>query len=135
MANIILTKSDGTTDVTYVPSASTGSKREYQNVGSGLVEPLQLSVEHQLRPVGAKGSDRHIVTLRKGDVDDVTGEFTQASVQFVMVVPRASAFTDTVMKDLVKQLISYIKDANIVDLKAGVTPEGDYNVSGPFNPA
>lgn len=135
MSDIILTKSDGVTDVTFVPQASTGSKRSYINTASGLTESLTLEVEHILRPVGAKGTDRHIVTLRKGDVDDSDAEFTQAYVRFEIGVPRKSAFTDAVIKDLVKEVICYIKDANVVLLKAGATPEGDYNVTTPFNPA
>lgn len=135
MADIIVTKSDGTTDVTFAPTAVTGNKKTYQNAASGLTEPLTLEVEHVLRPVGAKGTDRHIVTIRKGDVDDTDSEFTQAYVKCEIGVPRKSAFSDTVVKDLVRQVTSYLTATNIVALKNGVTPEGDYNVTGPFNPA
>jgi len=135
MSDIILTKSDGTTDVTYTPQSSNGAKRIYINTSSGLTESLTLEVDHVLRPVGAKGTDRHIVTLRKGDVDDVDTEFTQAYVRFEVGVPRKSAFTDAVIKDMFAQMFSYHKSANVLLLKAGATPEGDYNVTGPFNPA
>jgi hypothetical protein len=135
MADIILTISDGTTDYTYTPNAVLGSKRDYVRAAAGLSEQQSLTVDHILRPVGAKGSDRHIVTLRRGDVDDTTGEFTQCVVKFELVVPRVTAFSDTIVKDVVRQLTSYLTATNIVALKNGATPEGDYNVTGPFNPA
>lgn len=135
MADIILTISDGTTDYTYTPNGIMGAKRDYVRAAAGLSEQQTLTVEHVLRPVGAKGSDRHIVTLRRGDIDDTTGDFTQLIAKFELVVPRASAFTDTIVKDVVRQLTSYLTATNIVALKNGATPEGDYNVTGPFNPA
>jgi len=135
MADIILTKSDGTTDLTFSPNGVSGSKKTYIVSASGLTEPWILEVEHVLRPTGAKGTDRHIVTVKKGDVDDSDSEFTIGYAKFELGVPRKTYFTDTVVKDIVRVLTSYLKGANIVDLKNGVTPEGDYNVTGPFNPA
>lgn len=135
MSDIILTKSDGSTDLTFTPQSSNGSKKAYVVAASGLTEPWLLEVEHQLRPVGAKGTDRHIVTVKRGDVDDSDAEFTLGYAKFELGVPRKSAFSDTVVKDICRLLTSYLTATNIVALKNGATPEGDYNVTGPFNPA
>lgn len=135
MADIILTKSDGTTDLTFTPQSSTGAKKVYVVAASGLTEPWLLEVQHNLRPVGAKGTDRHTITVKRGDVDDTDAEFTLAYASLEIGVPRKAAFTDTVVKDIVRVLNSYLTASNIVALKNGATPEGDYNVTGPFNPA
>jgi hypothetical protein len=135
MSDIILTKSDGTTDLTFTPQSSTGSKKVYIVSASGLTEPWILEVSHNLRPVGAKGTDIHTVSVKRGDVDDTDGESTLGIATLELRIPRKAAFTDTVVKDIYRVLCSYLKDANIVLLKSGATPEGDYNVTGPFNPA
>jgi hypothetical protein len=135
MADIILTKADGTTDVTYKPQSNQGLINVYANQSAGLVEPETLRVQHILRPVGAKGTDRHNVTLQKLVVDDTTNQNLVMSLSLQMSIPRSTEITLAMLKDMVAQLTSYInRNANLTSIYNGGTPEGDFNVTGPFNP-
>jgi hypothetical protein len=126
--SIIVTKSDATTDVTFDLSSENGTKKEFINKATTLQESERLVVEHNLRPNGNKGTDIHTFTFSKGDVDDVTGAFTLGSVKVEIRVPRATAFTATVIKDLAKYAQCLLKGTFVEDLYAGVTTEGDYHV-------
>jgi len=136
MASIILTKSDGTTDVTYTLQSANGSLNVYADQSSGLVNPATLRVQHTLRPAGAKGTDRHQIVLQKAIVESTTDQYLVGSISMVLSVPRSSEFTIAMVKDLVAQFTSYFcKTANVTSLFNGATPEGDFNVTGPFNPS
>lgn len=133
--SIILTKSDGTTDVTYTLQQANGSQMNYSNVAAGLVEPESLRIQHFLRPSGAKGSDRHQIVYTKSIVEDTTNQYLSmiGSIQFS--VPRSAEITLTMFKDMVAQLTSYLNRGSVLtSIFNGATPEGDYNVTGPFNP-
>jgi hypothetical protein len=93
MASIILTKADGTTDVTYSPQQSNGTQNVYQNTNAGLVEPETLRIQHFLRPAGAKGSDRHQIVLTKAIVEDTTNQYLQLSASLQFSVPRSAEIT------------------------------------------
>jgi hypothetical protein len=135
MADIILTKADGTTDVTYKQQSNQGTVKVYANESAGLVEPETLRVQHYLRPVGAKGTDRHQVVLQKLIVDDTTNQNLVMSVSLQYSIPRSSEITLAMLKDMQAQLTSYVnRSATLTSLFNGATPESDYNVTGPFNP-
>jgi hypothetical protein len=135
MADISLTKADGPPDVTYTPQSNQGLINVYANQSAGLVEPETLRVQHILRPVGAKGTDRHNVTLQKLVVDDTTNQNLVMSLSLQMSIPRSTEITLAMLKDMVAQLTSYInRNANLTSIYNGGTPEGDFNVTGPFNP-
>jgi hypothetical protein len=136
MSTIILTKSNGTSDITYSPQKNTGSEAVYGNTSAGLVTPEILRVVHNLRPSGAKGTDRHQIVLSKAVVESVTSNYLVGSVSLQINVPRSADFTLTMVKDLIAQLTSYINlTANLTSIFNGATPEGDFNVTGPFNPS
>jgi hypothetical protein len=132
---ITVNKSGSTTDVVYELSSENGPKKEFIVAASGLNEAERLVVEHTLKPNGSKGTDVHRFVFSKGDIDDITGAFTLGSVEVILRVPRATAFTDTVVKDLTKQAQCLLTNSFVVGLKNGITIEGDYSQSGAFVPA
>lgn len=133
--SIILTKADGTTDVTYTLQQQNGSQSVFQNTAAGLVEPETLRIQHFLRPLGAKGSDRHQIVFTKAIVEDTTNQYLQLVGSLQFSVPRSAEITLAMLKDMVAQMTSYVnRSANITSLFNGATPEGDFNVTGPFNP-
>lgn len=135
MGQIILTKADGTTDVTYTQQSNSGSQQVYSNVAAGLVEPETIRIQHFLRPAGAKGSDRHQIVFTKSIVEDTTNQYLQLIGSLQFSVPRSAEITLAMLKDMVAQMTSYInRNANLSSLFNGATPEGDFNVTGPFNP-
>jgi len=134
--SIIVTKSDGTTDITYALQSSVGSQMNFSNVSAGLTEPETLRVQHFLRPLGQKGTDRHQIVLTKAIVEDTSGNYLQLIASLQLSIPRSTEVTLTMVKDIIAQLTSYInKTANVTSIMAGGTPEGDFNVTGPFNPS
>lgn len=136
MADIILTCADGTTDKTYKLQQSQGLQSVYANQAAGLVEPETLRIQHFLRNPGAKGVDRHLIVLQKAIVEDTSNQFLVATISVQISVPRSSEITLAMVKDMTAQMTSYLnRTANVTALFNGATPEGDFNVTGPFNPS
>jgi hypothetical protein len=109
---------------------------EYVDQSSSLTAPQTLRISHNIRPQGAKGTDRHTITLQKGVVETTSLQFLLGSVSLTISVPRSTDFTLAMVKDLVAQMTSYVNlTANVTALMNGGTPEGDFNVTGPFNPS
>jgi hypothetical protein len=136
MSDIIVTKADGSTDITYKPQSQQGLIKVYANESAGLIEPETLRVQHILRPTGAKGTDRHLVVFQKVVVEDSSNINMVLSASLQLSVPRSSEITLAMVKDLIAQMTSYVnKTANVTSLFNGATPEGDFNVTGPFNPS
>jgi hypothetical protein len=136
MADIIVTKSNGTSDVTYKIQQNNGAQKTYANESAGLTEPETLRVQHFLRPAGQKGTDRHQIVFQKAIVEDATNNYLILSASLMLSVPRSTEITLAMLKDMIAQLTSYVNlTANITSLYNGATPEGDFNVTGPFNPS
>lgn len=136
MADITLTKSNGTSDVVYAMQSANGTQKVYSNVSAGLSEPETLRIQHFLRPAGQKGTDRHNIVLQKAIVEDATNQYLILSASLQLNVPRSSEVTLAMLKDIIAQLTSYVNlTANVTALMNGATPEGDFNVTGPFNPS
>jgi hypothetical protein len=134
--SIIVTKSNGTSDVTYTFQKIEGNSSVFANQASGLVEPETLRVTHILRPQGQKGTDRHQIVFQKAIVEDTSGNFLVLGASLQLAVPRSADVTLAMLKDIIAQLTSYINlTANLTAIYNGGTPEGDFNVTGPFNPS
>lgn len=134
--SVIVTKSNGSTDVTYTLTEQKGSQLNFSNIAAGLTEPETMRVQHFMRPPGAKGSDRHQIVFQKAIVEDTTNNYLIGSVSLLITVPRSSEYTLTMVKDLIAQLTSYVNlTANLTTVVNGGTPDGDFNVTGPFNPS
>jgi len=134
--SIIVTKSDGSTDVTYALQSQVGTQMNFSNVSAGLTEPETLRIQHFLRPIGQKGTDRHQIVFTKMIVEDTTNNLLQLGLSIQLSVPRSSEITLAMVKDIMAQATSYLnKTANITTIYNGGTPEGDFNVTGPFNPS
>lgn len=134
--SVIVTKSNGSTDITYTLTEQKGTQLNFSNISAGLTEPETLRIQHFMRPAGAKGTDRHQIVFQKAIVEDTTNNYLIGSASLLINVPRSSEYTLTMVKDLIAQLTSYINlTANLTSLVNGGTPEGDFNVTGPFNPS
>lgn len=135
--SIIVTKSNGTSDVTYsLQSQQPGGIQVFSNVAAGLSEPETLRIQHILRPPGQRGTDRHQIVFSKAIVEDTTNQYLTLSASLQLNIPRSSEITLTMVKDIIAQLTSYVNlTANVTALMNGATPEGDFNVTGPFNPS
>lgn len=131
-----VTKADGTTDVIFTLTEQKGTQQVFLDMAGGLSEPTTLRVQHFLRPIGAQGVDRHEIVFQKAIVEDTTNKFLLGSVSLRISVPRSQEFTTAMVKDLIAFMTSYVsRTANVTALVNGVTPEGDFDVTGPFNPS
>jgi hypothetical protein len=134
--SIIVTKSNGTTDVTFTIQSHDGSGQVFTNQSAGLVEPESLLITHNLRPQGAKGTDRHTVSYRKVKVETTSLQNLVLGISVQFAIPRSGDITLAMVKDAMAMLTSYLNlTANITSIYNGATPEGDFNVTGPFNPS
>lgn len=134
--SVTVTKSNGSTDIVYTLTEQKGTQLNFSCIASGLTEPETMRIQHFMRPPGAKGTDRHQIVFQKAIVEDTTSNYLIGSASLLISVPRSSEFTLTMVKDLIAQLTSYVNlTANLTSLVSGGTPEGDFNVTGPFNPS
>lgn len=136
--SIKVTRSDGTSDVTYNLTQNVGGQWNFFNTSGagGLSEPETLRIQHFMRPAGAKGTDRHQIVFQKAIIEDTSNNYLVGSVSLMITVPRSSEYTLAMVKDLIAQLTSYVnRTANLTNLVLGGTPEGDFDVTGPFNPS
>jgi hypothetical protein len=129
MANTVTVCKVDLADLTFSETSQSGSKTVYTNPASALQTAETVEIEHQLRPVGAKGTDRHIVTYRLGDVDATSGQFSQLSVSLVLNVPRAAGITAAKVKDAAKIIQCFCKQSEIANLLSAVNPSGDISVA------
>jgi len=133
--SLIVTRSDGTTDITFALVNQVGTQKNFGNAAAGLVEPEQITLQSFLRPTGAKGSDRYLLKASKTFVEDATGNNITVSAKLELVYPR-SAETGllTSFKDQIAFIKSLLSAANIATMAAGGLPDGDNHVDI-FNPA
>jgi hypothetical protein len=133
--SLIVTRQNGTSDITFTLQQTNGSQKTYINAAAGLAEPESIVMQSFLRPLGQKGTDRHVIRASKTFVEDTTGNHITTSAKLELVIPRsaesglAQAFYDQVA--FLKSLTSATILAAIV---AGGLPDGDYHVDT-FNPA
>jgi hypothetical protein len=57
--SLIVTRSNGTSDITFTLQNQVGTQKNFNNAAAGLAEPEQITLQSFLRPLGAKGSDRY----------------------------------------------------------------------------
>lgn len=133
--SLILTRSNGTSDITFTLQQQIGNQRTFANVSAGLTEPETIVLQSWLRPVGAKGTDRHMLKGTKVFIDDVTGATIIAGAKLEITIPRSTeSGLSTAVADLIAFLKSMLSTANITAMIGGVLPDGDNHVDV-FNPA
>lgn len=105
--DLTLDKKDGT-DVVYrlVSSSPDGSRRI--DIASTLALPATLVVKHSVQGKEPLLIDRHLIQLNK-TVPASIGSAT-ANVNFTLTVPRDVAITNTVVYDLISNLVDFLLD-------------------------
>jgi hypothetical protein len=133
--SLIVTRSNGTSDITFTLQNQVGTQKNFNNAAAGLAEPEQITMQSFLRPLGAKGSDRYLLKASKTFVEDATGNNITTSARLELVYPRSSeSGLATAFKDQVAFIKSLLSDANLTAIMAGSLPDGDNHVDV-FNPA
>lgn len=127
--SLIVTRSDGTTDITFTLQNQVGTQKNFGNAAAGLVEPEQITLQSFLRPIGAKGTDRYILKASKTFVEDATGNNITVGARLELTYPRsAESGLLTAFKDQVAFIKSLLSSANLSAIAAGSLPDGDNHV-------
>jgi hypothetical protein len=127
--SLIVTRADGTTDITFALQSQVGFQKTYVNASAGLAEPEQIVMQAFLRPLGAKGSDRYIIRGSKTYVEDATGNNITTSAKIELVYPRsAESGLLTSFKDQVAFLKCLLNSTIITAIASGSLPDGDNHV-------
>jgi hypothetical protein len=130
----IVTGSNGTSDYSFALQSRSGYKTRWADTGNTVSTKRFLDIDHQLKPAGSAGTDTHLATFRREEINSTTGALAVSTVGLVIKVPRDSAITAAIVSDLISYLASFL-NKNVMDtFVQAATPSGDYNVTGPFNP-
>jgi len=133
--SLIVTRSNGTSDITFTLQNTVGFQKTYVNPAAGMVEPEQITMQAFLRPTGAKGTDRYILKAQKSFVEDTSGNTITCGATLTLVYPRSTeSGLATAFYDQVAFIKSLLSAANLAALIAGSLPDGDNHVDV-FNPA
>lgn len=106
---------------TFTLMGQSASKAEYIDTDYSLASPLTLTVNHTIAPVGSVANDRHQVTVRQVVIDANGKPFT-ASIKVDISLPRTSAITELLQRDLNAYVVNYLTDARFQSLMDGITP-------------
>jgi len=127
--SLIVTRSDGTTDIAFTLQNQVGMQKNFGNALAGLVEPEQITLQAFLRPLGAKGTDRYLIKASKTFVEDTSGNNITVSAKLELSYPRSTeSGLLTAFKDQVAFVKSLLSSANLTALVAGSLPDGDNHV-------
>jgi len=133
--SLTLTRSNGTSDIVFALQSTVGGQKTYSNAAAGLVEPETIILQANLRPTGAKGTDRYKFKAQKVFIEDTTGNTLLVIADLNISIPRsAESGLATSVADQLAFLKSMLSAANITALINGVLPDGDNHVDV-FNPA
>jgi hypothetical protein len=132
--SIIVTKSDGSTDLTFNKISQNGLASRWAMSTNTYSESLFIDIEHKMPPMSNFGSDIHNVTLRREKLDTDTNRVSVAKVSLQITSPKGDQITTADIGNDLSCIMSLFKTAFMDGFVKGQTPSGDYNVSGPFNP-
>jgi len=134
--SLIVTRADGTTDITFSLQQNKDNQRVYINPASSVTEPETLVVQSFLRPSGSKGTDRYKIIAQKAYVEDTTGNTIYVSASLEWKIPRTTeSGVATSLADLTAFLKSLTKASDISALMSGVmVPDGSDRHVDTFSP-
>lgn len=133
--SLSVTRSNGSTNVTFDLISQIGNQKNFGNSAAGLVEPEQITMQAFLRPPGAKGTDRYVLKAQKSFVEDTTGNYITCGASLTLTFPRSTeSGLATAFKDQVAFIKSLLRSANLDLMMAGALPDGT-NTVATFNPA
>lgn len=132
---LIVTKSDNTTDITYTEVFTDKTSSQMVNLSSSSSEPEKIEHRFDIKSAGQKGNNKASATIVKTLLNSTTGIANTATLTLSLSVPNnEAAFTATVQKDILRQLVDMFGGAAgltlFVNWARGVTPDGDQHVDG-----
>jgi len=136
MANesLIVTATNGTTDSTFYRVSGTGYASRWADASNTVSSKQFIDIDHEINPTGSLKPDLHKITLRREEVNSTTGVLNTSSISLQIKVAKDAVFTSAVISDMLSKIMCLFNKSFMDTFQSGLTPSGDFNVTGPFNP-
>lgn len=132
--SLIVTNSDGTTDLTFNKVSQNGYLSRFASTANTAQTRRFIDIDHKIGAIGSLSSDVHTVTLRMEVLDGDTQRVSVAKVSLQVTTPKGDTITVANVGSLASNLMCLFKTGFLEAFIIGETATGDYNVTGPFNP-
>jgi hypothetical protein len=132
--SLIVTSTDGTTDLTFEKVSQNGYSSRWAYTGNTGSAKYYFDIDHVIKPSGSIGTDVHTVTLRREVIDNDTQKLYVSKVSFQASIPRTESVNATDIANDISRLACLFHKNFMSTFVFGGTTSGDYNVTGPFNP-
>jgi hypothetical protein len=133
--SLIVTLSDGTTDYTFYKTSQSGSVMRFAYGSNSSTLKLFIDIDMRIANSGSKSSDTYTVTLRREAVDADTDKVVVSKVSLQFTVPKGDTIGADDIGNDASMLMCLMKNTFLDSFLLGIVQSGDYNVTGPFNPA
>jgi len=133
--SIITTITDGTTDLTFYRLSMTGYSSRWGWSGNTTSLRLFLDFQHDVSPLGTLKSDVHNMTLRREEINSTTGKLAVSTISLQAKVPKDSVISSADVENDISAVMALMNKTFTNGFLSGIVLSGDYNVTGPFNPA
>ncbi len=133
--SLIVTKTDGTTDLTFYLVSQSGTTSRYAMSTNASALKQFIDVDLRVAPSGSKQSDLYTITLRREELNATTGALVVSKVSFQLTIPKDDSITAAEVGNDISCLMSLFNKTFMDSFVLGIVLSGDYNVTGPFNPA
>jgi len=132
--SIIVTKTDGTSDLTFYLVSQSGTTSRYAMSANASALKQFIDIDLRVAPAGSKQSDLYQITLRREEVNSVTGALAVSKVSFQITIPKDDVVSAADIGNDISCLASLFNKNFMDSFVLGIVLSGDYNVTGPFNP-
>jgi hypothetical protein len=133
--SLIVTLSDGTTDLTFYKASQNGYASRYSWDGNTVSNRLFIDVDHKPTPLGSSGADVHTLTLRREALDNDTQKVFVSKVSLQVSFPKTDTISVANIGNDITSLMCLLSKNFTPTFIVGATPSGDYHVDGAFVPA
>lgn len=133
--SLIVTQSNGTSDMTFNKVSQNAYASRFAYSGNTPTDMQFIDIDHKIGAIGSTASDVHTVTLRRESLDGDTARVSVAKVSIQVTFPKGDSISVANLGDMVSSVMSLFNINFMSGFCLGQTPTGDFNVTGPFNPA
>lgn len=120
-SNTFVVNNDAAVAKTFTLQSQDMKEAKYIDTASSLSVPTFATISHQIVPQGRSGIDRHLVKFGISAVD-VEGKTFTVTASCQLSIPRSTAITDTIIKDVTAFMRNYMTSAYALLLSDGITP-------------
>lgn len=132
---LTVTLTDGTSDLVFSKMSESGYTSRWGYNGNSATVRLFIDITHDISNLGSAKSDIHQLVFRREEINSTTGKLVVSSVSIQVKVPKDSTITTADINNDISMLACLFNVNFMNYFVIGINNSGDYNVTGPFNPA